>query len=343
MKKENVGELPDMEDFSGLEDAPLESASLAKKTPHSSVKKHAEIMEPLDGAVSERFEAPKGKKSKGASMSDIKARIESGMRHQFEQVRKVTVTGETYIGTGVEGVDAMFSHGIPRGASVLVAGGPGSGKTIFCLQTLYEAAKAGEKCFYMTFEEDPERLRQHMLDFGWDPAPLEKSGHLMIKKVSSLDVTRQIDAMLEKEKGELLIDLKPLIVPKNFKPDRIVVDSLSAIASAFYGREETYRLYVEQLFKLFTEMGATSFLVSETPDPLVRLTVSGVEEFIADGVIVMYNIRHGNIRENALEILKMRGAGFRKKIVPMEIKSGKGIVVYPEEEVFTTVSRETAN
>lgn len=282
-------------------------------------------------------------KKHDSSMASIKAKIESGLKRQFQQTRKVTVTGKDYVGTGIEGIDAMFAQGIPKGVSVLVAGGPGSGKTIFALQTLYEAAKAGEKCFYMTFEEDPERLRNHMKDFGWDPAPLEKSGHLMIKKVSSLDVTRQIDAMLEKEKGELLIDLKPLIIPKHFAPDRIAVDSLSAIASAFFGREETYRLYVEQLFKLFSELGATSFLISETPDPLTKLTTSGVEEFLADGVIVMYNVRHGNIRENALEILKMRGSGFRKKIVPMEIKSGIGIVVYPEEEVFTTVSSETVS
>ncbi len=267
-------------------------------------------------------------------MESIKKQIEKSLAEERPAKK---VLNDKYILTGIPGLDELFTTGMPKGVSALVCGGPGSGKTIFCLQTLYYAAKKGEKVFYMTFEEPVERLRQHMRDFGWDPAPLEKSGHLVIKKVAPLDVTRQIDAMLEQAKGELLIDIKPLIIPKGFSPTRIAVDSLSAIASAFYGKEETYRLYIEQLFNMFTEIGATSFLISETPDPTQKLTTSGVEEFLADGVFVMYNLRHGNVRESACEILKMRGAGFEKKIVAMQIKPDKGIIVYPEQEVFTTV------
>ncbi|MBI5871617.1 hypothetical protein HZB88_00865 [archaeon] len=59
----------------------------------------------------------------------------------------------------------------------------------------------------------------------------------------------------------------------------------------------------------------------------------GVEEFLADGVIVFYNIKRGDIRENAVEVLKMRGEKHQKKIVAMQI-SNTGITVYPEQEVF---------
>ena len=48
----------------------------------------------------------------------------------------------------------------------------------------------------------------------------------------------------------------------------------------------------------------------------------------------MYNTQRGNVRESAIEVLKMRGAQHQKKIVAMQIESGKGIVVYPEQEVF---------
>jgi len=298
-------------------------------------KEMKHIIKPLRNSTKhdkkETIKTPK----KAASIEDIKKQIQQKLAEKPAPSR-IKVTGEKYVGTGIAGLDELFIHGIPKGVSSLVCGGPGSGKTIFCLQTLYEAAKAGEKCYYMTFEEDPERLRNHMRDFGWNPEPLEKAGKLVIKKISPLDVTRQIDAMLEKAKGELLIDIKPLIIPKGFSPDRIAIDSLSAIASAFYGKEETYRLYIEQLFNLFSEVGATTFLISETPDPVTKLTTSGVEEFLADGVFVMYNIRHGNVRESAIEILKMRGSGFRKKIVPLEIKPDQGIIVYPEQEVFST-------
>lgn len=269
------------------------------------------------------------------TIEQIKKQIQKELKTAPRPVKKDL--GDRYLATEIPGFDDLFETGIPKGVTTLVCGGPGSGKTIFCLQTLYNAAKRGEKVFYMTFEESPERLREHMRDFGWDPEPLEKSGKLVIKRISPLDITRQIDAMLEEMKGELLIELNPLIIPKGYHPDWIAVDSLSAIASAFYGKEETYRLYIEQLFRQFEKMNATTLLISETPDPTVHLTTSGVEEFLADGVFVLYNIRHGNVRESAIEVLKMRGAGFQKKIAAMQIKTGQGIFVYPDQEVFTRV------
>ena len=75
------------------------------------------------------------------------------------------------------------------------------------------------------------------------------------------------------------------------------------------------------------------FLISESTDVANKLTSSGVEEFLADGVIVLYNIQRGTVRENAIEVLKLRGAKHQKKIVAMQI-TDKGIVVYPEQEVF---------
>ena len=85
---------------------------------------------------------------------------------------------------------------------------------------------------------------------------------------------------------------------------------------------------------MLEKVHATSFLIAESADAPLKLTASGVEEFLADGVIVMYNIRKANVRESAVEILKVRGAKFRKRIVAMQIEGGKGIVVYPEQEVF---------
>jgi KaiC/GvpD/RAD55 family RecA-like ATPase len=49
---------------------------------------------------------------------------------------------------------------------------------------------------------------------------------------------------------------------------------------------------------------------------------------------VLYNLRKGDVRQSAIEVLKMRGAGHKKKVVAMQIISGTGIEVYPEQEVF---------
>ena len=265
-------------------------------------------------------------------VSEIKAEVEKKLHKRGTQEHKAQTT-KKHILTGVPGFDELLDHGIPKSSAVLVAGGAGSGKTIFCLQTLMYHASRGEKCFYMSFEESEKRLIGHMKDFGWDPEKSIKQDKLKIQRLSPFDITRSVEAMLAKEKGELLIDLEPVILPGDFKPDFVVVDSLTAVASAFTGAESSYRLYIEQLFRFFEERGSTSFLITETKQSPEIYSTTGVEEFLADGVIVMYNIERGDIRENAIEILKMRGEKHQKKKVAMKI-TDEGIVVYPSQDVY---------
>ncbi len=237
--------------------------------------------------------------------------------------------------TGVPGFDDLLKNGIPHGNAMLMAGGAGSGKTIFCMQTLINNAIKGKKCLIMTLEEREDRLIEHMEDFGWPVKQLIKKGKLKIKRMNPFDITRNVDALLAKQRGELLIDIDPVLLPKDFsKPDFVVIDSLTAIASAFTGKDESYRIYIEQLFRFLEKTGATSFLITETEQIPKVFSPTGVEEFLADGVVVLYNLKHSNVRENALEVLKLRGAAHEKKIVAMQI-SDVGITVYPEQEVFS--------
>lgn len=242
-----------------------------------------------------------------------------------------------YIQTGVPGFDDLFTHGIPSGNSVLVAGGAGSGKTIFCIQTLVHHAEQGKKCLIMSLEENEERLIQHMEDFGWDARKLIKKGNLKIVRINPFDITRNVDALLAKQRGELLIDIEPVILPKDFTdPDFIAIDSLTAIASAFTGKDESYRIYIEQLFRFLENTKATNYLITETEQVPKIFSPTGVEEFLADGVIVLYNFKRGDVREKGIEVLKMRGENHEKKIVAASIND-QGLVIYPEQEVFSNL------
>ena len=240
--------------------------------------------------------------------------------------------------TGIKGFDELTEKGIPKGSTVLISGGAGTGKTIFCLQTAYNVVKQGGKALYLSYEESVLNLKKHMVNFGWDPNVVEDSnGPLMIIKEDPFETSSAVEAMLAEAKGELLIDIKDIIgiVPKGFKPDFIVVDSISAIAAAFGGKSNEYRIYIEQLFEYFRSLkGVTTFLVSETEQVPKQYSRTGTEEFLADGVTVLYNLRVGNIRNNALEILKMRGTKIKKKIVPFKIEDNIGMVIFPEEQLF---------
>jgi circadian clock protein KaiC len=279
-------------------------------------------------------------------MSKIKAEVEKKL-HVTEIFDDKTLWDGKYISTGITGFDELFERGIPKGANVIVAGSAGSGKTIFCLQTLTHHARRGKKCLYMSFEEPESQLIDHMREFGWNPDEVILSNNLKIKMFLTSDIYydmqpggQGVDAMIANDSDSLLMDLKPLAITKTigFKPDMVVLDSLTAIASSFMGREQSYRFYVERLFRFFKGIGCTTFLITETPDKTDVYSPTGVEEFIADGVIVLYNLRNGNIRESGIEILKMRGSRHQKKIVAMQIDT-KGISVYPDLEIFGRVEK----
>jgi circadian clock protein KaiC len=239
-----------------------------------------------------------------------------------------------YIKTGIPGFDEMMDKGIPVGSSVLVSGGPGSGKTIFCLHMANYFAKNKQKCLYMSFEENVERLKLHMKDFGWDPEKLIKDGYFVIRQFDPFEVVKTIEAMVEESKGELLIKTPPIKFMQEFQPKIVMLDSLSAVAAAFSGHENSYRLYISQLFRYFNQIGVNSFLITETEEIPTEITRRGCEEFLADGVVLLYNLKKTSVRVSALEILKMRGSRHQKRMVPMQIMDGKGIVIYPKQDVF---------
>jgi len=249
---------------------------------------------------------------------------------------KIPIKKAEWIKTGMSGFDALFEHGIPRGHSVLLEGGPGVGKTIMSLQIAYNACKAGKKVLYMSFEEPEENLILHMKNFGWNPDELIKKDLLRIKRFNALDVARSVEALLSEAKKELLIEIQPVFFPSDFKPDIICVDSLTSIASAFTGEEGRFRIYMEQLFRYLEKTDITSFLIREVGHPThiggVGYTEKGEAiSFLSDGIICLYNVIYDNgTRGFAIEVLKMRGENINRRIIKTEITK-HGLKVYPKK------------
>jgi len=243
-----------------------------------------------------------------------------------------------FIKTGINGFDALFERnmGIPNGNSILIEGGPGSGKTIFCLGTMNELCKKGKKCLYMSFEESEEQLISHMEEFNWKPQEFIKNGLLRVSRFDAIDISRSIEALLSAAKKELLIEIEPMFFPDDFKPDFVVIDSLTSIASAFTGEESRFRIYMEQLFRYLEKNNITNFLIREVSSPShVGTTFKEQGEavsFLSDGIVVLYNVVYDSgERTFAIEILKMRGVSFKHKIVELKIMNKKGIEVNPNK------------
>ncbi len=224
--------------------------------------------------------------------------------------------------TGIEGIDELTHGGLPRNKAIAIVGGPGAGKSIFLMQYLINGAqKYHEPGIYVTFEETIDELKSDFKNFKFNIDELERKGLIKIVNYNPMKIKRFIKNMD--------VTFRDLI--KEMGAKRVVIDSLSAFTLLF-NNEGEQREGLFQLFSALKKLKVTTLLSSESwREPTI--TKSGVIEFIADGVIMLYNLRIGDTRVRAVEILKMRGIEHEARIVPFKINK-EGIRVFIDEEVF---------
>ncbi|MCS4542430.1 MAG: DUF2075 domain-containing protein, partial [Euryarchaeota archaeon] len=78
------------------------------------------------------------------------------------------------IPTGIPGLDALLGGGFKSSSNILVAGPPGSGKSILSRQILYDGLNKGFSSVYITVDEPPQQIRENMISFKWDISKFEQ-------------------------------------------------------------------------------------------------------------------------------------------------------------------------
>ncbi|MBI2598275.1 MAG: hypothetical protein HYW50_03705 [Candidatus Diapherotrites archaeon] len=302
---------------------------LKKKIPQAKLEKTEKRMEKV-------FEPPRQLKSESLNFFDttVTAQV-SG----FEARSRKTIFREI-MPLRVSDFDKLIERGgLKRGDTVLLSGGCGTGKTTFSMQSLYNGALHGERGVYITLEEQPEKMRENLMqNYGWDLEKMEDEQKLAIIKIDPLTIARAVEATLTRERGGLYIELDQFDLPFQFnlpfKPDRVVVDSLSALSIAFMENEQGYRQYLRHLFETLESYNSINIVLGETEQDPGVYSRSGIEEFLADGVIVFYNIKIHNLRQRAMEILKLRSSKHVRKLTPYNIGQ-HGIEIFINQEIFT--------
>jgi circadian clock protein KaiC len=235
--------------------------------------------------------------------------------------------------SGITNLDKLIEGGFPKGRSILVAGGAGSGKTIFSLQFLYSGAVLyDEPGIYVSFEQAVDEVVRDAQRFGWDIPDMNAS-----KKLALLDYsqarTRTADVVIETPD----FNLDPLIkaiefTAKEIGAKRVVLDSITALLLQFRNTD-TVRRELQRVSSAIKKLGCTTLLTSEMPRGSVGFGRFGVEEFVVDGVIVLQVIQKGLLRFRCIEITKMRGTKAELGLRAIGITES-GIMVYPEK-VYT--------
>lgn len=221
------------------------------------------------------------------------------------------------IKTDISGLDEILDGGIPKGNEVLIAGPAGSGKTIFSLEFLYKGAIKGEKGLYISFEEDEKAIIRNISEFGMDlPKYLDNNSIRIIK--------------YDPYRFENLTDLLSMNI-KETGATRVVIDSITAINLYIQDAKDIRRTLVE-IQSILRDNNCTAFLISEMPSENNKMISRfGVEEFVSDGIIILYYTQVSSEYSRSILVWKMRGSTHSRKIHPFKI-SKEGIVIYPREE-----------
>lgn len=236
--------------------------------------------------------------------------------------------------TGIIGLDEMLVGGLTPGRSILVCGGPGSGKTIFGVQFLYNGiTKYNENGLFVSLDEHPAHLRQNVAGFGWDLEKLEKKRRLAIIDASPIRYeegeVRTGDLWIGKRDFTLL-SLTEIIKAKveEIKAKRLVIDPLATLTTLYQNVSEKRRIVID-LLEGISSLGTTNVVTTELRATTLGRTVEP-EEFLSHGVVVLHVFHEDRELIRALQVEKMRGIAHDPQIRPYEI-CNDGIVVYSKE------------
>jgi circadian clock protein KaiC len=230
------------------------------------------------------------------------------------------------LATGIPGFDAVTMGGLPRRRATVLAGQAGSGKTVFGAHFLAEGIRRHQPGVFVTLEEPGSDLRANMHTLGWDVSQWEEAGDFAIVDASPL--IRDDGALSAYNFETLAAQIGHAVDITG--AERLVLDSLNTVL-AFEDNVGIARQKLRRLISSLRGMGLTVLLTVETPDdPGTTLSRFGIEEFVADSVVLLRHIHEGKVRRRSVEVLKMRGAMHRKGDFGFTVLPGQGVVVLPQ-------------
>jgi circadian clock protein KaiC len=224
--------------------------------------------------------------------------------------------------TGIQGLDEVTGGGLPQGRPTLVCGGAGSGKTLLGMEFLVRGAiQYNEPGVFVVFEESAEELTKNVASLGFDLNDLCAHKKLAIDHI-----------YLERSEMEEIGDynLEGLFVRIGHAMDsigarRVVLDTLEALFTGF-SNEGILRAELRRLFRWLKEKGVTAIITAERGEG--TLTRRGLEEYVADCVILLDHRVVDHISTRWLHVVKYRGSMHGTNEYPFLINE-RGISVLP--------------
>ena len=201
------------------------------------------------------------------------------------------------IPSGNERLDALLGGGLPANGINLIIGHPGTGKTILAEQYLFHNAREDRPGIYLSTVSEPFdkmlRYGQSLTFFDADAIGTsifyDDLGEVVTRD-GLPGVVNQIDVILKEQ-----------------QPSFVVIDSFKALRS-FASDEADFRRFLHDLAGRLTAVAASSFWIGEYD----RNQAADAPEFaVADAIIALHANRTAERELRVLQVLKLRGSGFR--------------------------------
>ncbi len=225
--------------------------------------------------------------------------------------------------TGITGLDEITGGGLPTGRPTLVCGTAGSGKTMLSIEFLVRGAtQFNEPGVFMMFEESIAELSENVRSLGFD------LDALVAEKKISLDHVHIERSEIE-ETGTY--DLEGLFIRLGYAIDsigakRVVLDTLESLFAGL-PNHAILRAELRRLFRWLKDRGMTAIITGERGDGNA-ITRHGLEEYVADCVIVLDHRIEEQLSTRRLRVLKYRGSSHGTNEYPFLIGE-RGLSVLP--------------
>ncbi|MGH2734736.1 MAG: RAD55 family ATPase [Actinomycetota bacterium] len=217
---------------------------------------------------------------------------------------RVGVSGRVF--TGVPGLDDMMGGGIPAGDATAILGSSGVGKTVLALRFMAEGLENGERCLYVSFQEDAGQLVAKAASFGWDLSDAVESGQFVIHHIPH---------------GNLNLDAVGAAVRRELSKGsmrRVAIDSLAELVVT--AREsERFPAYARSLVGFIRAAGASLVITSETTTLGPISEPAGGLSFLFHNVVLLRYIELGSEVRRAVNVMKMRDSVHEKGLAQYEI------------------------
>lgn len=224
--------------------------------------------------------------------------------------------------TGIFGLDQITEGGLPKGRPTLLCGGAGCGKTVLAMEFLVRGAtEFNEPGVFMAFEETDKELTDNVASMGFNLPALVSHKKLLLDHV-------RVDRNEIEETGEY--DLEGLFVRleaaiQQVGARRVVLDTIESLFSGF-SNTNILRAELRRLFQWLKAKGVTVIITAESGDG--KLTRQGIEEYVADCVIVLDHRVEEQTSIRRLRVVKYRGTMHGTSEYPFLI-ARSGISVLP--------------